>query len=115
MRAVIPPCACCFLVCSLPLVLADGTAFAQSDSRPESTTASPTAPTAPTPNAQTKPDRAQTSDQERIAEYFAQCLKDWDAGTHMTKKEWHDVCRRVVDSRAKFRLEKGLGIPETNR
>ena len=57
------------------------------------------------------------SDEERkrIAEYLAQCLKDWDAGTHLTKKEWARVCQRVVDSRAKFRVEQGLGIPDLRK
>ena len=54
-------------------------------------------------------------DRKRIAEYLAQCLKDWDAGTHMTKKEWARVCQRVVDSRAKFRVEQGLGIPDLRK
>jgi hypothetical protein len=57
------------------------------------------------------------SDEERkrIAEYLAQCLKDWDAGTHLTKKEWARVCQRVVDSRARFRVEQGLGIPDLRK
>jgi len=38
--------------------------------------------------------------------YFKQCMQDWDAATHMTKKEWERTCRRVVDSRAKFMLEQ---------
>ena len=38
-------------------------------------------------------------------EQYKQCLDDWDAATHMTKKEWQLTCRRVVDSRVKFRLE----------
>jgi hypothetical protein len=54
-------------------------------------------------------------DRKRIAEYLAQCLTDWDAGTHMTKKEWARVCQRVVDSRARFRVEQGLGIPDLRK
>jgi hypothetical protein len=33
---------------------------------------------------------------------LAQCLRDWDAGTHMTRQEWARTCRRVVGNRAKF-------------
>jgi hypothetical protein len=66
------------------------------------------APAVRTPQAPKPSDE----DRKRIAEYLAQCLKDWDTGTHMTKKEWARVCERVVDSRAKFRLEEGLGIPD---
>jgi hypothetical protein len=54
-------------------------------------------------------------DRKRIAEYLAQCLSDWDVGTHMTKKEWARVCQRVVDSRARFRVEQGLGIPDLRK
>ena len=28
---------------------------------------------------------------------FTQCMKDWDAKTHMTKQEWERTCRRVTD------------------
>jgi hypothetical protein len=35
-----------------------------------------------------------------------QCLDDWDAATHMTKKEWERTCRRVVDARVKFLAEQ---------
>jgi hypothetical protein len=37
---------------------------------------------------------------------FKQCLNDWDAATHMTKKEWGRTCRRVVDARVKFLAEQ---------
>ena len=37
---------------------------------------------------------------------FKQCLEDWDAATHMTKKEWERTCRRVVDARVKFLAEQ---------
>jgi hypothetical protein len=38
--------------------------------------------------------------------YYKQCLQDWDAGTHMTKKEWQRTCRRLVDNRVKFMVEE---------
>jgi hypothetical protein len=37
---------------------------------------------------------------------FKQCVDDWDAATHMTKKEWERTCRRVVDARVKFLAEQ---------
>jgi hypothetical protein len=37
---------------------------------------------------------------------FKQCLEDWDAATHMTKKEWERTCRRVVDGRVKFMAQQ---------
>ena len=26
---------------------------------------------------------------------FARCVSDWDAATHMTKREWRSACRRA--------------------
>lgn len=43
-----------------------------------------------------------------FAEYFEKCMNDWDATTHMTKKEWERTCRRLAEQRAKFRLEHGF-------
>jgi len=37
----------------------------------------------------------------RGADWLKECLKDWDAETHMTKKEWQRVCRRVSEDRIK--------------
>ena len=100
-----------FLVGSLSLILTDGTAAAQSGPPPKSATSSTTAQIPRTPNDPTKADRLSPSDQERIAQYTAQCLNDWDAATHMTKQEWARVCRRVADNRVKFMLETGFGYP----
>ena len=43
---------------------------------------------------------------ERHADYLKQCMKDWDAATHMTKQEWAHTCRRVVDNRVKYLLDR---------
>ena len=42
------------------------------------------------------------------AEYLKECLRDWDADTHMSRQEWARTCQRVVDNRAKFMREQGL-------
>jgi hypothetical protein len=39
------------------------------------------------------------------ARYVAQCLRDWDKGTHMSKEEWMSACRRLADEREDFMLE----------
>jgi hypothetical protein len=61
----------------------------------------------------TKPDESKSKAQPSAAEirkmsdqYFNTCMSDWDAGTHMTKKEWARTCRRIADDRAKFRSEE---------
>lgn len=43
------------------------------------------------------------------AKYFAECMRDWDAATHMTRQEWTRTCRRVVDNREKFMREQRAG------
>ena len=43
-----------------------------------------------------------------FAEYFETCMKDWDASTRMTKKEWSRTCRRLAEQRARFRIEHGF-------
>ena len=41
--------------------------------------------------------------QDSTAALFDQCLQDWDAGTHMTKKEWSGACQRLLVERGKQR------------
>jgi hypothetical protein len=38
--------------------------------------------------------------------WVANCMKDWEPSTHMTKKEWEQTCRRVVQERVKFLLDQ---------
>jgi len=47
------------------------------------------------------PNSPVTSEQirKRGADWLAQCLQDWDAATHMNKKDWQRVCRRVAGER----------------
>lgn len=46
------------------------------------------------------------SEEELIKRNFDQCMKDWDASTHMTKRDWERVCRRVATDRGKFRKQQ---------
>ena len=39
---------------------------------------------------------------------FGRCLNDWDAGTHMTKKEWSAACQRLL-------IERGDNVPKQRR
>ena len=56
----------------------------------------------------TNPSGAQTSglrttsstpQHDGIPTLFGRCLNDWDAGTHMTKKEWSAACQRLLIER----------------
>lgn len=98
------------LVGSLSLILTHGAARAQSALPPTNVAPSATQK-AKTPKDQTLHDRTTLSDKERIAQYMAQCLKDWDTGTHMSKVEWARVCKRVIDNRAKFLRDTGFELP----
>src|SRR5262249_37093571 len=42
----------------------------------------------------------------RGADWLQQCLKDWDAATHMNKSEWSQTCHRVVDDRVKWLFDQ---------
>ena len=42
---------------------------------------------------------------ERVAFWLNTCLTDWDAATHMTRKEWRSVCHRVAAERGTFLLQ----------
>ena len=70
------------LTASLSLTLAGTTVLAQNDSS--------------------------TKSRKLFAEYFGKCMNDWDATTHMTKKDWERTCRRLAGQRVKFRLEHGF-------
>jgi hypothetical protein len=39
---------------------------------------------------------------ERVAYWRTTCLQDWDAATHMTRKEWRTTCERVAAERRIF-------------
>jgi hypothetical protein len=39
------------------------------------------------------------------ARYVAQCLRDWDKETHMSKEERKRACQRLADDREDYMLE----------
>jgi hypothetical protein len=43
---------------------------------------------------------------KRGAEYLEQCMKDWDAATHMSQQDWRRTCQRVSQDRVKFLLDQ---------
>jgi hypothetical protein len=40
--------------------------------------------------------------QDGNAPQLAQCLQDWDAGTHMTQEEWSGACHRLLLQRGDY-------------
>jgi Na+-transporting methylmalonyl-CoA/oxaloacetate decarboxylase gamma subunit len=100
------------LVISFLCVLAAAT-IATSEMVPEATTAPPEPEAkaakeskSPSP-ASGGPGASHATEIRKLAdEQYKQCVADWDAATHITKKEWRRVCRRTADQRAKFRVEE---------
>jgi hypothetical protein len=100
------------LVISFLCVLAAAT-VASSETVPKATTAphdsdAKAAKDSKSPSpAQGGPTASYAAEIRKLAdEQYKQCLADWDAATHITRKEWRRVCRRTADQRAKFRVEE---------
>ena len=53
-----------------------------------------------------KPAAAKTAEAKPATDGLEQCLRDWDAATHMTRQEWARTCRRVAANRSKFQREQ---------
>ena len=83
-------------ICGLSAAIAQGAAYAQSDG--QSTAASVAAARATLPNSGEKPEQLRA----RGRAWYARCMQDWDAGTHMTKNDWERTCRRLALERTKF-------------
>ena len=83
-----------FLVGVAIVIAACGVASAQSNKREAAAPA--------VPEAQLSPAEIR----ERGAQYLADCVNDWDKGTHMSKRDWTRTCRRVVQRRIDFMLQQ---------
>ena len=40
------------------------------------------------------------------------CVSRWDAGTHLTKEEWRETCKRISEERGTYLKEQGV-VPES--
>ncbi len=49
----------------------------------------------------TTPAEAAATAQEAVsrAEKITQCMDTWDAGTHITKGKWREICERQINER----------------
>ena len=43
--------------------------------------------------------------EDRVSYWRTTCLEDWDAATHMSRKEWRTTCERVAVERRQFLLQ----------
>jgi hypothetical protein len=87
-------------LCSLLLVAAPVGAVAQSGTGPTSATLPKMQPSSSPP----KPSTGLSDEEIRAkgAEWHAECMRDWDRQTHMTKHEWTRTCDRVVGDRVQW-------------
>ena len=84
-------------------------------SAPEAKSPSSEAPKKPPPSVQNKT-KGQAAEERKIADQlYDNCLRDWDAATHMTKQEWQRTCRRMANERTKFRSDLGSGYEPRSR
>jgi hypothetical protein len=93
------------IVTPVALVLSAAAALAQTGSitaGPAATAPNPAAPAKPEPAAATPAVRAGKSG---VAEAKAECMGMWDAGTHMSKREWSSTCDRIQTRLDKLKIE----------
>jgi hypothetical protein len=100
------------IVMLLALVLGAGVASAQ-------TGATKSGPTMPTPGATVpaKPEPtgpALRTGKSAVEDSKAECIRMWDAGTHMSKQEWSSTCARVQTRIENLKVENldvmGVGV-----
>ena len=81
----------------LSLVLGAGAALAQAGAPP---------PTAPIPPAKAAaPGDDTPAAKARAKENIAECMRMWDAATHMTKQQWAQTCERIQIRLENLRIE----------
>jgi hypothetical protein len=49
---------------------------------------------------------------KKTAESIAECMKLWDAKTHMTKSEWARTCQRIQTRLESLKIDSSLGLPK---
>ena len=85
---------------SLAVFAASLAAFAQSGTDPAGATLPKVQPSGVAP----RPSGGLSEEEIRAkgAEWHAECMRDWDRQTHMTKQEWTRTCNRVVSDRVQW-------------
>ena len=84
---------------AVALSLALGTGAALSQSAPP-----------PTTGAIAKED-PKAAAAKKTADGIAECMRMWDAKTHMTKGEWARTCKRVQMRIENLKVDSSLGLP----
>jgi len=61
----------------------------------ENTAAKPTSPQSAGGRAQAAPGQTAAAPKNPGNDRYSECVKLWDAGTHMSKRDWSRTCRRI--------------------
>jgi len=103
------------IAAALALVASAGAGLAQTGSLP-STMPAPSA-SAPGPDKsgeKAAPAEAGRAPKGSVEEAIAECMRLWDAGTHMSKQQWSSTCRRVQSRLENLKVENldvmGTGV-----
>ena len=84
-----------FIITSVALLLSVGAAFAQ---------AGPVTP-APTKPAPAAASPAARNGKSAVEDAKAECIRMWDAGTHMSRSEWSSTCARIQTRLENLKIE----------
>jgi hypothetical protein len=72
------------------------------------------APTPPASAPGAAPEIATRTSRSAVEDSKAECIKMWDAGTHMSKQEWANTCARIQTRLENLRVEDldvtGIGV-----
>jgi hypothetical protein len=71
----------------------------------------PPAPSAPPAAAKAKGARPPADGKDVANNALAECLRIWDAATHMTRQEWATTCKRVQNRLDSVRVENVI-VPD---
>ena len=82
-------------VCALAVLLAGAAASSQTPLPSEGASASPPKPVA-------APKEPMKDARERTDQWFKDCKLGWDAGTHMSRRDYERTCLRMAQERVKF-------------
>jgi len=90
----------------LSLALGAGAVLAQAGAAPPAVSP-PVAPKAAAPASPKSPvaTPAPTTAKSRAKENVAECMRLWDAATHMTKQQWAQTCERIQIRLENLRIE----------
>jgi hypothetical protein len=80
------------IVTSLSLVLNAGGALAQAGTPPSNVSPPPSTAAPANPKSPAADDKTAKA---RAKENIADCMRLWDAATHMTKQQWARTCERI--------------------